>query len=155
MSVSLYGSGQTVIQVVQAISTTSSTTSSSSYVTTGFSATITPQSTNSKILVMAEISYSTGSASGAGMGFAIYRGATAIWTPAVADASGAYGAAYSQAANGNRGQSPLIYLDSPATTSATTYNIYFAIRNSSGTFNPTDAVNNGSSSLTLLEISGS
>ena len=155
MSVSLYGSGQTVIQVVQAISTTSSTTSSSSYVTTGFSATITPQSTNSKILVMAEISYSTGSASGAGMGFAIYRGATAIWTPAVADASGAYGAAYSQAANGNRGQSPLIYLDSPATTSATTYTVY--IRSSTGGavyfgYPPSTAC---ALSITALEISGS
>ena len=153
MSVSLYGSGNTVIQVVSATSNTQFSTSSTSLQNTGFSATITPQSTTSKILIIANLQISYPGTGGAG--FAIYRGATAIWTPAVADGSGAYGAAYSQAANGNRGQTPLIYLDSPATTSATTYNIYFAIRNSSGTFNPTDAVNNGSSSLTLLEISGS
>jgi hypothetical protein len=155
MSVSLYGSGNTVIQVVQAISTTTATTGSNSYSSTGFSASITPQSTTSKILVMAQLSFSTGGATGAGIGFAIYRGATAIWVPAVADSGGPYGAAYSQAANGARGQTLLTYLDSPATTSTTAYNIYFAIRSSTGTFNPTDNVNNGSSSLTLLEISGS
>ena len=49
MSVSLYGSGNTVIQVVSANYNTSTSTTSTSYVTTGLSATITPQSTTSKI----------------------------------------------------------------------------------------------------------
>ena len=46
MSVSLYGNGQTVIQVVNATYSTSTTTTSTSYVTTGLTAAITPQNTN-------------------------------------------------------------------------------------------------------------
>jgi subtilisin-like proprotein convertase family protein len=47
MSVSLYGSGQTVIQVVQGSSSTQTSTTSTSFVATGLTATITPQSTTS------------------------------------------------------------------------------------------------------------
>ena len=155
MSVSLYGSGQTVLQVVTATSTTVATTSSNSYTSTGFSATITPLSSNSKILVLSQISAQTGSTTGSGIGFAIYRNGSSVWLPAVADTSGPYGAGYAVASNNIRTMSLLTYLDSPATTSATTYAIYFAARSTTATFNPSDNVNNGSSSIILLEISGS
>ena len=81
---------------------------------------------------------------------AIYRNGSSVWVPAVADASGSYGSAYG---NSTRLFVPLTYLDSPATTSSTTYTVYMAIRSATGTFNPTDSTAGGSS-ITLLEISG-
>ena len=145
MSVSLYGSGQTVIQVVQGTATTSTTTTSSTFVTTGLSATITPQSTNSKILVFANpLIYTSNSSTGPVL--TVYRGATNLGV-------GTYtypALGWAFANNSSLGASFLInYLDSPATTSATTYTVYFL-----STAGGTCGVNQYStpSTITLMEI---
>jgi len=148
MSVSLYGSGQTVLQVVNATYGTTTSTSSSSFVDTGLSASITPQSTTSKILVITNISGVTKGNSNAQVAGQIVRGSTSILvfedvalSSNTVQASGCMGASY---------------LDSPSTTSSTTYKIQFSVPNSGGSVN----INyNGNftcySTLTLLEISGS
>jgi hypothetical protein len=129
MSVSLYGNGQTVVQVVQTVkSDTFSTTSTSAVDVTGLSATITPLSTSNKILVQAVIGsiYST---AGVISYTTLLRGATKI-----AAGDGAAGVLNQQYAGststgmayyGNVGAFAII-LDSPATTSATTYKIQLA-----------------------------
>lgn len=118
MSVTISGSGQIIKQVVQGTLTTQLSTSSSSYVTTGLSASITPTNASNKILiiVMGDVYNSAGqsvyttvyrgatelSGNGLGRGFVqSYGGAASIWTPL-----------------------SISYLDSPATTSATTYTVY-------------------------------
>ena len=98
-----------ILQVVQSTGTASQSTTSTSYVTTGLTLTITPASTTNKVL----ITY-TGYAYAVGGNekYAIYRGATKICESLVA-------------LSGNLSSSAISYLDSPASTSPTTYTLYY------------------------------
>jgi hypothetical protein len=137
-----------VLQVVQATSTTTQSTTSSTMVSTGIGATITPTSATSKVLVFIQTSI-TSTANG-GSGLSIARSSTVVWNPCVSDGSGFYGAFLN--INTTRTLSCLQYLDSPATTSATTYNLYFASRSGTTTVvNPTDSTSGGTS-IILMEI---
>jgi hypothetical protein len=71
----LYAPGH-VIQVVSATTTTPVSTTASSFVTTGLSASITPLSTSSKILVMARTTGAIGNASTTGT-WTLFRGTVA------------------------------------------------------------------------------
>ena len=135
-----------VLQVVsQTFQGTQFATSSNSMVATGFGTSITPTSATSKILVSISTSLSYG---GSGMGIAIYRGTTSVWDPSSADGSGYFGAIFS-----SHSIVSIQYLDSPATTSSTTYNLYTASRSSTTSYvNLTNSVNNAGTTITLLEI---
>ena len=136
---------------------------------TGLSATITPSSTSSRILVVANVN---GSTLGTALAhaplvvFRVYRGATSIGQ---GDAAGSRtqvtthsGVATTSSGMGN-GVS--VILDSPATTSATTYKVTFVnstTMNSTAVFylnsTQTDATNaaetpRAASSITLFEVS--
>jgi hypothetical protein len=144
-----------ILQVVQTVkSDTFSNSTKGSYVAvTGLSATITPTSTTSKILVMSEVAWD--SQNNYPVFLHIYRGGAQItpngnatgYTP-----SSAYNS-FQQPADSRAwlDQQTLIYLDSPASTSALTYQIYAA--------KPSVAANNiiintfGSSNITLMEVS--
>jgi len=157
MSVSLYGSGNTVIQVLQGsiTSTTLSVVNGAAFATTGISATITPQSTNSKILVTPNLTNIYVGA-GIGVGFAIYRGSTQIYVHGYGQGGGYIGSLYS-AAGGVLSSTSFSYLDSPATTSATTYTIYWGAYGGTAYLNySTAATVLGTGSYVILqEISGS
>jgi hypothetical protein len=136
-----------VLQVVQAVySGVNVGTSSATPVTTGFSASITPTSASSKILVIANPSWSVNSAGG-NNGTAlmyIYRGGSSIYrsycrTFNYNNSSGLYQ---------NNAQS-LIFLDSPSTTSSTAYTLFFSLQNGNETTFQSDG---GNSSITLMEI---
>ena len=158
MSVSLYGSGQTVLQVVSTILSSNFSTTSSSYTNvTGLAATITPQSTTSKILVIATTSLAC--ASGV-TGAQITRNGTPI---GVNSNGTTYSGTFPVTGynNGNvdslRATSVTI-LDSPSTTSAVSYQVQVVIQSGSGSLYVNTNNSNtaaGSSSITLLEISGS
>ena len=124
-----------ILQVVQTtISGTTTTLSTNQTWTdvTSFTASITPTASSSKILVMIsaqwELSKSGAEVTGA---FKILRGSTDIFIES-ANSQG-----FEAAANGGRtymdGRWNGIYLDSPATTSSTTYKLQFRLQNS-GTF---------------------
>lgn len=132
-----------VLQVVQTTSTTAFSTTSASMVATGISASITPRFSTSKILVRMTAQVAS-SASGAGI--AIYRATTSIWSPSTFDGSGYYGI-YPAIICLNT----LEYLDSPATTSSTTYNLYMASRSGASS---TVGTNNAGTVITLMEIAG-
>ena len=125
MSVSLYGSGQTVVQVVQTVKTSvfTTTTALPSFTdVTGASATITPLSTSNKILVTVTGQMGN-SGSNNNLGINLVRNSTSI---AVGDARGSTTQCMAGALNGSQSASStftICYLDSPATTSATTYKI--------------------------------
>ena len=137
-----------VLQVVNATCSTEVDTSSSSYVATPLEATITPSSTSSKIL----ITYSGAfyHYSGVQVSTTIYRGSTDI-----ASVGNAYGVmrSWMESTRGfflHGGQ----LLDSPSTTSATTYKVY--IKKNSGSYStsgPTAAADTFPS-ITLMEIAG-
>jgi len=109
-----------VLQVVSGITSSSYTTASSSPTATGYGLSITPSSSTSKILILLAGAMDTGVANNQAV-VAVRRGATDL-----GNSSNNFSAA-------NRMISGLavIYLDSPATTSSTTYNIYFQAGSSS------------------------
>ena len=105
--------GGKVLQVVSNVDTSPSTTSttSTSYVTTGYSVTITPSATTSKIFLTWNSSFFCSSANNDEVWVAIFRDSTTTaeiisqvggWLP-----------------------SPISYLDSPASTSTITYTVKF------------------------------
>jgi len=128
-----------VLQVVQATSTGSqASTSSTSYATSNFSVSITPTSSTSKVLINYSGAYSLNPAA-TGLFITIYRNATDL---------GAINKVLVTA--GYIATSPInaIYLDSPATTSATTYTIYFKSVSGLVYINANEAL----STLTAMEI---
>jgi hypothetical protein len=141
--------GTGVGKVLQVVSTTKSdvfTTTSASYVdVTGLSTTITPSSASSKILVLANISYS---ASGGRDGnFQLLRGSTVIPTGVTGSVlNGAYTFSMFSLAQS--------FLDSPATTSATTYKIQVYVSAETIFVNrrALDTTFTGQSTITLMEI---
>lgn len=127
MSVTISGSGQIVKQVIQTVVNTTQAFSFGSYPSpqqvTGLSVTITPTNSANRILVMLDMK--GGANTGCQISGILYRGASPIYTGAVSGSSGlvSTGAVYT-GNNVNLGQLSAIYLDSPATTSAVTYNVY-------------------------------
>ena len=149
-----------VLQVVSTIKTDTFTSSSTSFIDiTGLSVSITPQSADSKVLVLAQV---TGSEDvGTGPGFIqLVRGSTAI---DIGDAAGSRvraSAGLSAPYATEPGVFGLVFLDSPATTSATTYKIQ-GRQATTGTFfinrSDTDTDSNlfirAASTITVMEIS--
>ena len=154
-----------ILQVVQTIKTdTFSTSASGDTAITGLSASITPSSTSSKILIMYSINYDS-TRGNSGGGFRIYRGATRL-TGAEGTGSGSrYTVTGDFGANANGDQSGMhrsfTYLDSPSTTSPLAYQIYIFQDTNSFTTHinraRTDANDADdprmSSTITLMEVS--
>jgi len=143
-----------VLQVVQATYPTAATTTSTSFVDSGLSASITPTSATSKILVLVTMyaqSYVTsGNARDTGGSFRVVRASTAIY------GSNSQPNFYIDGSTGATLSFNIVnvwnvnYLDSPATTSATTYKIQYAALSGR-----TIGINSGSAAdsvLTLMEI---
>jgi hypothetical protein len=136
-----------VLQVVSANSATADTTTSTSFVTTSLSLSITPKFSTSKIVLFstATIAMSTTNIAK----FALARNGSNINA-----GSGGYGSVYLQAATNSGYPWANTYLDSPATTSATTYAVYFCADPSGGTvyFNSRSAGGAGTATLIAMEI---
>ena len=139
-----------VLQVVNVTYSTNVTSSSSTFADTGLTASITPSSASNKILVMLTQKFfiATGTSDRGAIKIKLLRGSTGIWedTEFYFQTTGISGEI-------DRFVS-MNYLDSPATTSSTTYKTQFAI-NSTAT-NKISYVQYGSmpSYLTLIEIAG-
>ena len=134
-----------VLQVVTGTNTTSFSTTSTAFVSTGLTATITPKFSNSKILIQLGVSLGMSLASADSLFVTIYRNATNLNPGITAGFIDMYAPSnlYCQAGTN--------YLDSPATTSATTYTVYMVSNlGSTMRMNP----NNQLSSITLMEIAG-
>jgi len=133
-----------VLQVVQGTTSSTTSTTSSTAVTSGLTATITPSVNTSKILIVSCYSlYSTVSTTKA-VSF-LYKNGSNISTAA----GGAY--AYIGASGGVQVTTGIQLVDSPATTSATTYAIFVSSSANAGSisFNP-DTQN---AYIILMEIS--
>jgi hypothetical protein len=138
--------GGKVLQVVNATYATAASTSSATFADTGLTATITPSATSSKVLVLVTHSGVGGSSNGVQGRTRLNRGGTTITS---LDSFTAYGVSTGEIYIGSLA---INYLDSPATTSATTYKTQFA--SGSGTFNLQIGAsgNTSTSTITLLEI---
>jgi hypothetical protein len=133
-----------VLQVVTATTTTSTNTASTSPVDSTLTATITPSNSSSKVLVMINQSVGKQTAATASTLVTLVRGSTQLTTiGAYILYTGASTPIYGVSCSHN-------YLDSPATTSSTTYKTQFYCNTASG-----DAMvqpNNSPSTITLMEI---
>lgn len=121
--------GGKILQVVYASSTTDTTVASSTYSDSGLSGTITPSATNSKILIFVnQISQASRSSETTTGALRLLRGSTTILEPA-AEKDDQLLIAVAGAANTNLATiMTLSYLDSPSTTSSTTYKTQGAVR---------------------------
>ena len=117
------------LQVVAVSSITQVSTTSTSYVTSGLSTSITPSSSSSKILIQVTFPYKLDPSSI--IGFAtLFRG-TVAGTNLAAGSDTAFVNLLAVSAGETRGSMTASFLDSPATTSATTYTVGIKV-NSAG-----------------------
>jgi hypothetical protein len=111
-----------VVQSKTATRNSAVSTTSTSYVdVTGVSVSITPRATSNKILVRVTGYMSVGNATAA-LGLGLFRNTTLIGT----NPNGVYSLVHYPNNNGNGCGFALEFLDSPATTSATTYKLALA-----------------------------
>lgn len=150
--------GGKILQVVSTLKTDTFSTTSATYVdVTGLSASITPTSATSNVLAIFTVSGMSTDASGAeDNGFIVLRGATEI---ATADSGGdsSWTGQLSQRLLGTNPiteNSAVTVLDSPATTSATTYKVQVKVGGGTLYVNrsPVNDVRSVSS-VTLMEVS--
>ena len=158
------GAGK-ILQVVTGVKTDTASTTSTTMSDTGLSASITPASTSNKILVSVVHPYHI-RRSGSGIyevygGIDLLRGSTKIWK---APHNNNYGSGYLSmfvsippggAFAGLRGNFTINAIDSPNTTSSTTYKTQFAIDYSTtlSINNPGEDTNAVPSSIiTLMEV---
>ena len=130
-----------VLQVVTATYSTTTTSSSGTQVDTGLTATITPTSATSKILVLT--SCRIFAQPGTPASVILLRNSTNLqqrYRYGLTDASGA----------GSGDQFSTTYLDSPTTTSATTYKVTFARQGGTGVVYA--QLDSDMSTMTLMEI---
>ena len=130
-----------VLQVVNATHSTSATNSTTTYADTGLTATITPTSATSKILVLVNQSGVNNDTINSGTSVQLLRTSTSLVVFASFFGFGGNGVVMGASA---------CYLDSPATTSATTYKTQFKRGGGSNTAFVQD--NSSTSTITLLEI---
>jgi len=134
-----------ILQVVTATDSTEVTSTSTSFVTASnaLSVSITPSSASNKVFITCSMSYGTPTGTHSFYP-TIYRGSTNI-----GNATNGFGNLFSGSSY-NYAHATLQILDSPATTSATTYQIYFRVANNTGRIN----MNSGFSTITAFEVAG-
>jgi hypothetical protein len=140
-----------VLQVVSATKTDTFSSSSTSYVDiTGLSVSITPISSSSKILVFGQMLFGRDNGDDQVL-FQIVRQSTSIYL--------GKGSVYAGEVRFGYSNLSMITLDSPSTTSATTYKLQGRISGGSGSwwvntrgFNPSSG--DGYSSITVMEVAG-
>lgn len=141
----LQASAGVVLQAVGATNTSSFATSSGTFVTTGFSASITPRFSTSKVLVQFSV-FNMVQGGNMAAAVTVYRGGTALDSVGFAQVYAATGSSITTGAGSG------VYLDSPATTNSTTYTLYFRNQNNNGTVTLNSS--SGMMSIVLLEVAG-
>jgi len=141
-------------QIVYASTTTQSQSTSTSYATTGFSASITPSATSSKILVIANIHYQifgNGADSDFGGNFKIVRTVSSSDTDVFIEANPTPRTYNTHSGNAYEFESyNMTELDEPSTTSACTYTIHSKARNTNNRISLSQ--DNAVSTFTLMEV---
>jgi hypothetical protein len=146
------GGGGKVLQVVSATYSTQVQVTGITYGDTGLSLSITPTASTSKILVMVNQTLRTNRSSGisTGGGVKLLRGSTDVYNP---NPDGYQIHYFENPSSGSQDwydMKSLVYLDSPATTSSTTYKTQMRGENASNTASA--QMNSAVSVITLLEI---
>lgn len=135
-----------VLQVVNAtFNTSDSGTSSSTFQASFLTASITPTSSSNKILIIISSNIQNNAAASTDALYSIFRSTTNLTTNYMARLS------TSTAISTMRMPMTLTWLDSPATTSSTTYTLYFRSTDNTTTVRVGDT-GSSASSITLIEV---
>ena len=141
-------------QVIYGRTTTQIQSTSTSYATTNFSASITPTSTSSKILVIFNIHYQifgTGADSDFGGNFKIVRTVSSTDTDVFAEANPTPRVNNTHSGNAYEHDSyNMTELDEPSTSSACTYTVFQRARNTNNRISLSQ--DSAISTLTLMEV---
>lgn len=160
VNTALAGSGG-VLQVVSTTKTDTFTSTSTSYVDiTGLSLSITPTSASSRILLIAAVSAIDGASNNLYLRYV--RNSTAIGVGAAAGSrvQATSGIRYPSSDTGGIASITMVFVDSPADTSAITYKIQMGLQGGTGCVNRTpddsDSAGRGRyvSTITAMEIAG-
>ena len=144
------GGGGGIIQIVSATSASMATSTSTTFTTTGLEATITPKFATSKILI--QVSGPMTGFAGGGTdqrgGLKIYRGGSG----GTSVESSSNGLSCQYGPDATYSDVHILYLDSPATTSSTTYTVMMSRRGGTGTYS---FIRDGgqTGSIILMEVS--
>ncbi len=133
-----------VLQVVQSQIASNQSTTSTGYVSSNLSASITPSSTSSKILVMLNGGNTFNNTNGRNVLVTFFRDGSAVETGPHALFENTSGT------NTYKSHWSACYLDSPATISSVTYTPYYKVSAGTGYFNQATA----RIMLTLMEVAG-
>ena len=138
------GGGGKILQVIYASTTTEKVVSSATFVDTGLTASITPSASNSKILVICEISSIGKANSNTRVVLKLFKGSSALITFAqeVAETG--------DNSSNKVGNSGCTYLDSPNTTNAVTYKVQ--MNSGAGSSYGQTGGSGGASTMTLMEV---
>ena len=141
------GGGGKVLQAVFASYGSPVSSTSSTYATTNVTATITPSATTSKIAIISTLCLANnpGTTGNAGVGLRLVRGSTVVNVMGGSNLSDQFNSV-------KYGQANCTYLDSPSTTSATTYTIQFARTTAGTVYINGDGSSTDNSTILLLEI---
>lgn len=141
-----------VLQVVSTTKTDTFSTTSTSFVdVTAFSASITPVSVSSKILVLFNVAYGNSSATHS-IKFNLLRDSTEIAQPDSGGVSASLNTYTSSATARDSGS--FTFLDSPSSTSSVTYKIQARVTGATGYVNTGATDNRSISTITLMEVAG-
>lgn len=134
-----------VLQVAQGLSQMLTSTTSTSYVSTPITVSITPISTSSKVLIQVSLGTTFSNNSSTTSTITVYRNSTDL-------APTSQGFALST----DTGNEPLsfTYLDSPSTTSSTSYTVYFKTNSNTAWVGGTNGGVATTNSITVMEIAG-
>jgi hypothetical protein len=147
--------GGKVLQVVSATHSTAVTSTSTTWADTGLTATITPSLATSKILVLMTTPFSnTRDTISNRAGLRLLRGSTFIFGDSGATPSGNWQGHFQESSTqqNRRATTSFTYLDSPNTTSATTYKTQLAVENTANDGSAVTSENSQTATIILLEI---
>ena len=133
-----------ILQVLHMETATLATNSTTTFAASGLTLSITPQATSSKILIysVSSIAKTAGNLANA-VNLRMRRGSTVLTSQTAV--------LYTGTTVIQVGTSPMIYLDSPNTTSTVTYDVQFA--NFTGAAQVEHNANGSASSIVLMEVS--
>jgi len=147
--------GGKVLQVITATHSTATTSTSTTFADTGLTASITPSAATSKILVLVSQPFKyLRSTTSNFAGIRLMRGATFIFGDNGATGSGVVSAFFGDPLTNQsrREMFTMTFLDSPNTTSSTTYKTQLAIENAGNSASATTSESSSTASIILLEI---
>jgi hypothetical protein len=148
--VTMTGMGK-VLQVVQGSLNSRFSTTSTSFVNSGLGASITPSSTSSKILILANLAGSYFAGNLTTMGANIYRDGSNLNPNSAVTRAFAHMNLDHTGLGGVLITMPIMYLDSPNSVSSISYDVYIASGSGSSAAICQD---NEYSTITLMEIAG-